>query len=68
MFNYIYQDKIFKAINFSKIDGGWIEISEIEKGRKQRKKEKEKKKAENKIIVAEAVKTANKKIKRIKGD
>jgi hypothetical protein len=40
MFDYVYPDKILKCINYSRLDGGWVDIETIEKGRKQRKKEK----------------------------
>lgn len=40
MFDYKYPDKTLKVINFSKIDGGWVDIKTIEKGRKERKKAK----------------------------
>ena len=40
IFNYIFPDKVLSVINYSKIDGGWVELSVINKGRKQRKKDK----------------------------
>ena len=40
IFNYIFPDKVLSVINYSKIDGGWVELSVIDKGRKQRKKNK----------------------------
>lgn len=40
MFDFRYPDKILFVINHSKIDGGWVSIDIIEKGRKQRKKDK----------------------------
>ena len=40
IFNYIFPDKVLSVINYSKIDGGWVELSVIDKGRKQRKKDK----------------------------
>lgn len=47
MFEYKYPQEL-KLITFSKIDGGWIEIEDLKKARKERKKQKERKlKGEN---------------------
>jgi hypothetical protein len=40
MFDYKYPDLILEVISYSKIDGGWVPIDVIAKGRKQRKKDK----------------------------
>lgn len=40
MFDYVYPDKTLLWISYSKIDGGWVKVEEIEKGRKARKKAK----------------------------
>jgi hypothetical protein len=40
LFDYKYQDKTLRCVNYSKMDGGWCDIEVIEKGRKERKKEK----------------------------
>lgn len=40
IFDYVYPDIILKVINFSNLDGGWVDIEVIEKGRKERKKTK----------------------------
>jgi len=40
IFDYIYPDKVLRCVNFSRLDGGWCDIEDIEKGRKQRKKDK----------------------------
>jgi hypothetical protein len=42
MFDYVYPDKTLLWISYSKIDGGWVEVEIIEKGRKERKKAKSK--------------------------
>jgi hypothetical protein len=42
MFDYVYPDKTLLWISYSKIDGGWVEVEKIEKGRKERKKAKSK--------------------------
>lgn len=44
IFDYRYPDKVLRCVNYSRIDGGWVDIEVIEKGRKQRKKENEMKK------------------------
>ncbi len=40
MFDYIYPDKTLLWIAFSGVDGGWVEVEKIDKGRKERKKAK----------------------------
>jgi hypothetical protein len=42
LFDYKYADKILRCINWSRLDGGWVDIEVIEKGRKERKKSKNK--------------------------
>lgn len=41
LFDYIYPDKTLRFIGFSKIDGGFVDIETIEKGRRLRKKYKQ---------------------------
>ena len=38
MFDFVYPDKTLRFVGYSKIDGGWVNIEVIEKGRKERKK------------------------------
>lgn len=40
MFDYVYPDKVLRCMNYSKMDGGWLDIEVIEKARAKRKKEK----------------------------
>lgn len=40
IFDYVYPDKILRCVNHSNLDGGWVDIEVIEKGRKERKKAK----------------------------
>lgn len=40
IFDYKYPNKILDCVNYSRLDGGWVSIETIEKGRKERKKEK----------------------------
>jgi len=38
IFDYIFPDKVLRCVNWSRLDGGWCDIEDIEKGRKLRKK------------------------------
>jgi len=40
IWDYIFPDKILRCVNWSRLDGGWVDIENIDKGRKQRKKDK----------------------------
>jgi hypothetical protein len=40
MFDYVYPEKTLVWWSYSKIDGGWVDVETIEKGRKERKKAK----------------------------
>jgi hypothetical protein len=40
LFEHKYEDLHLKAITYSKIDGGWIELEDLKKARKERKKSK----------------------------
>ncbi len=40
IFDYVFPDKILRWVSYSKIDGGWVDVEIIEKGRKERKKNK----------------------------
>jgi len=40
IFDYIFPDKVLRCVNYSRLDNGWCDIEDIEKGRKLRKKEK----------------------------
>lgn len=40
IFDYVYPNLTLRCINFSRLDGGWVDIEVIEAGRKQRKKDK----------------------------
>lgn len=40
IFDYVYPNQILRCVNYSRLDGGWCDIEDIEKGRKQRKKDK----------------------------
>jgi hypothetical protein len=42
LFDYKYPELELQCLNFSKIDGGWITIEDLDKARKERKKEKNK--------------------------
>jgi len=42
LFDFLYPDKILRWISYSKIDGGWVDVEKIDKGRKERKKSKAK--------------------------
>jgi hypothetical protein len=42
IFDYVYPDKILRCVNWSRLDGGWVDIEVIDKGRKERKKVKTK--------------------------
>lgn len=37
LFEHAYPDLRLQAVTYSKLDGGWIELSELKKARKQRK-------------------------------
>ena len=43
LMDFCYPDLDYIWVGYSKIDGGWLEYSELEKKRKQRKKEKDRK-------------------------
>lgn len=44
MFDYKYPDLNLRVLNYSRIDGGWVDVKLIEKNRKIRNKEKKKNK------------------------
>lgn len=45
LFEYKFPDMELKLVTFSKIDGGWIELSQLKKDRTKRRKERELKKS-----------------------
>jgi len=40
IFDFVFPDKVLRCVNYSRLDNGWCDIEDIEKGRKLRKKEK----------------------------